>query len=267
MAYEWQYFIDIRATHKDPVKGAAWETAVRDMVMKIAKSDSGKVLLNSLKFHGRWVVIWPRDTRDNICSVPTWDKTGTTSSGRTYSAQINFSPGMWSPHSVCHKKYVTKGNDKGAAGDEIIFHELVHAFRRSSSKRARVATSGGLADYGSNEEFYAILATNIYSTDPTHTGRTGPRRDHASFDPLEASLTGNFEFFQSSTNAFSMIDTFCKDNPGFTGALAKVKSTFNPFTAYYGDKKKAEENSRTSQALVRDATGWGRAMWDMINPF
>jgi len=57
MPLEWQYYIDIRATHKDPIKAAAWETSARDLVLKIAKTDTGRVLLSALKYHARWVAI------------------------------------------------------------------------------------------------------------------------------------------------------------------------------------------------------------------
>ncbi|MCC6536673.1 MAG: hypothetical protein IT162_03925 [Bryobacterales bacterium] len=267
MPMEWQYYIDIRGTHKDAAKAAAWEASIRALLQKIAKTGSGQAVLNSLRFHARWVVIWPRDVTMEKCLLPTVDKLGKTKDGKGYAVEIYYSPGIWSPHGSCHKLHAPKGGGAGSKTDEILFHELVHAVRRSSGKRARVETSGGLDKYNSNEELFALLSTNIYCTDPSNKSGSGLRRDHKSFESLEAELSGSFEFFRVSTTAYSLIEAFCNDNPGLTGALAKVKSSFNPLAAYYSDKKKARENSQSATAMLRDATGWGKAMWEMVNPF
>jgi len=202
-----------------------------------------------------------------MCLVPTAGKTGKTKDGKTYAAEIYYSPGIWSPHGACHLKHATAGGGSGSKTDEVLFHELVHALRRSSGKRARVEISGGLVEYTSNEELYAILVSSIYCTDPSNKTGSGLRGGHGGFESLESELAGSFEFFRASTTVYSLVETFCNDNPGFTGALAKVKSTFNPLASYYSDKKKARENSQSSTAVVRDAKGWGKAIWEAVNPF
>jgi len=257
MSLEWNYMIDLRPSWVHKVQAANWETAVRAEIIKIASSDAGKVLLNSLKWHRKWIVITHYNpTADDPLNAYTNEKLGMARDGRAYAALIEFSPHIYYPR-VRH----IPASPNGDQPDEVLYHELVHAFRRSSSKRNRVDSVGGLIDYDSNEEFYAILATNIYISDSTNKRKTALLRDHQfGANPLEAALAGSFEFFRSSTNAFAMVDQFVQDNPGFTGALAKVNASFNPLAAYFSDKLKAQRESQSATAIIRDLTGWAQAM-------
>lgn len=257
MSIEWNYMIDLRPSWVNTAQAANWEVAVRAEILKIAGSDAGKALLNSLKWHGKWIVITHYNpTAADPLNAYTFEKLGAARDGRAYGALIEFSPHIYYPR-VRH----IPASPNGDQPDEVLYHELVHAFRRSSSKRNRVESAGGLIDYDSNEEFYAILSTNIYISDLTNRRKTGLLRDHKiGANPLEAALARSFEFFRSSTNAFAMVDQFAKDNPGFSGAMAKVKAPFNPLAAYFADKLKAQKESQSATAMIRDLTGWAQAM-------
>ena len=88
--------------------------------------------------------------------------------------------------------------NRGLYPDEILFHELVHALRGTSAQyMSLIPLSGGLKRYDSREEFIAVLATNIYISDPSNRSKTGLRRDHIQYTPLEKGSTGR----SSSTGA------------------------------------------------------------------
>ena len=57
---------------------------------------------------------------------------------------------------------------------------------------------GGLLNYQDEEEFIAVLVTNIYLTDPSSKDPSKLRRDHISFKTLESDLAESFTFFRSS---------------------------------------------------------------------
>ena len=262
MNFEWQYFLDLRPSWVHQDQARRWEEAVRRIIVKISKSEAGRALLNSIKFYGKWIPITHYDNTQGTCNAYATVKTGAAKDGRQYGSAVFFSPHIFQVHGACHSAQAE--HNRGGNPDEILYHELVHAFRRTSSKRARVETSGGLINYDSNEEFIAILITNIYVSDTTNKVKTGLRRDHHASDPLEANLASSFAFFASSMDTFDMVDKLCKDHPGLTGALAKVKAPFNPLAAYYKDQAKARAQSRTALAVVRDGVGWGIAIRDWV---
>jgi hypothetical protein len=52
--------------------------------------------------------------------------------------------------------------NRGFLSDEIMFHELVHAHRGSLRIASDTPLGGGLIRYGNQEEFLAIVMSNIY---------------------------------------------------------------------------------------------------------
>ncbi len=258
MGLEWNYMIDMRSTWANATMSANWEQAVRTTITWILGTDSGKLLLNSIRFFGKWVVISPYDGSQGACNAVTDARAGTARDGRAYGATVLFSPHMYNIGSTCHG---AAPNNRGNMIDEVLHHELVHAFRRVSGKRARVETSGGLMDYDSNEEFHAILVTNIYISDPSNKIKTGLLRDHqASSRPLQPELASSLSFFESSMNTFSLISQFCTDHPVLSRALAKVPAPFNPLAAFFANPAEARRRSLSARAVIRDADGWATAI-------
>ncbi len=258
MSIEWNFMLDLRPSWVNKTQAANWETAVRREIVKIATVNSGQVLLNSIRFHGKWVPITHYDNTQGPVNAYVDPKIGTARDGRPYGAIVYYSPHLFYPHSGYVSTDSTKNN--GEQPDEILFHELVHAFRRVSSKRHREDTSGGLLQYDSNEEFYAILSTNIYVSDPTNKKKSGLREDHQDYAALPPGLAASFDFFKSSRDAFTLVKQFSVDNPGFTKALAGVPAPFNPLAAFFADPAKAQKESNSAIATIRDAAGWGVAM-------
>ena len=254
MGLEWNYMLDLRPTWVNTTQAANWEASVRRHITWIAKTHSGRTVLSAIKFYGKWVPITHYDGKHGTCNAYVNQRAGRAPDGRPYGAMVYYSPHLFQRGAPCHNDH--PGLNGSSLPDEILLHELVHAFRRVSGKRARVETDGGLINYDSNEEFIAILVTNIYVTDPTNRIKTALRRDHHGFATLEPELAGSFEFFEISLDAFQLVDRLCTDHPGLTKALAGVPAIFNPLAAYYQDKAKAARHSQSARAVVRDAAGW-----------
>jgi len=261
MALEWQYMIDIRPTWVNAQQSANWEASVRRHITWIAKTQSGRILLNSIKFHKKWVPISPYDGLLGKCNAYVTGKGGKAKDGHDYAAAVFYSPHLFQNGSACHPNSAL---NRGLLPDEILCHELVHAFRRVAGKLAIVETSGGLRRYDNNEEFIAILVSNIYITDPTNRIKTGLRADHRNGAPLQAELADSFSFFESSMDTFRLVKQLVADHPGLTGALAKVPAAFNPIAAFVQDPAEAEKRSRSARAVIRDADGWATAVKDSL---
>lgn len=105
---------------------------------------------------------------------------------------------------------------------EVLLHELVHAVRAMSGRENCLPMDQG---FDTREEFFAVLVTNIYSSE---RGVFRPlRADHGSAtlaDPQD---------WRDNAQIQTLILNFSYSNPSLTHRLARVKTAFNPFTGSY----------------------------------
>lgn len=241
---------------------------VRVGLQEIQKTQSGRILLRSIRWHGRWVRIsppvmpiggnpltcrtdeanWgePKDLQFYRATKPFFDAMGLQFKG--IHSVVRFSPNQHRIFGACWIHNVAK-SDFQPTPASVLFHELVHAFRHVSKKFDKVTqTHGGIANFDSREEFNAILVQNIYQSELG----SNIRQSHHGFNNMDQDLNGSFEFFKVSTKAFQMVDKFCKENKGLTRALSCIKVAFNPLAAYYRDPGKAKRLSASETAVRRD---------------
>lgn len=224
----------------------SYKNRVHEHLRWIERTKTGKILFNSIKYYGKPVTITPYTAGD--CNATG----GATSVGGD--GIVSYSPDTFSLHGACPATKLAA--NRGLLWDEILFHELVHVFRAVSGKWNKPKLNRGLHRYTDNEEFIAVIVTNIYISDRSNKIKSGLRASHQGFDSLAADLDESFEFFSVSTQAFGLIEKFCADNPGLTKKIAKdlAKTKFNPLAAYYQDKEKAEKLSQgaTYRELIGD---------------
>jgi hypothetical protein len=212
----------------------------RIVLSRILGSQAGRALAASLRFHsslvgsrpvyesGKWILLLPYDFED--CNAEA-TQASTTSSEPV----VLFSPGTWGPGGCSNGNAAT-------LPQEVLYHELVHAFRRMSGHlHPHNKMIDQLMHYTDTEEFLAILATNIFISDATNHHKTSLRANHESHATLDPRLADSFRFFSLGLRAFNMLATFCDENRGFTQMLAKVPARFNPLAAYYKNPRKAFE--------------------------
>lgn len=120
----------------------------------------------------------------------------------------------------------------GFLSHEILHHELVHALRGLSGHRDMKPLTGRMAKFTQFEDFCAILATNIFQSDPTNLRKSRLRVDHESFDPLPRKLATSFGYFTLGIRCYNMVANFCFQNPAYTKMLARVDAVFNPIAAF-----------------------------------
>lgn len=229
--------------------GAAttYSNKVREHLLWIYKTKTGKILLDAIKFHGLPVEIRPYTGGD--CNA----LGGGELVGGAWRGVVMYSPDTFSLHGACSATK-TEAN-RGLYWDEILFHELVHVFRNVSNKWNTPPLGFGLHRYTNNEEFIAVLVTNIYISDSSNKIKSGLRADHQTFNPLSTDFDEPFEFFSSSTQTFNLVEKFCKENPGFTKKVANdlAATVFNPLADYYASPDTARK--RSQNAVQRDVAG------------
>lgn len=238
----------------------AYESGVRTYLSRIEGTASGQVLLNSIRYWHINVPISPYDHSSGPCNATVANEPDPVS-GIVYPTVL-YSPTTFARGSSCSQALAEMGQTAAQLPQEVLFHELVHAFRViSMSARPKPIytydpSKGGLHRYDNDEEFIAVLLTNIYISDPSNRNKSTLRADHTTGYTLQKELAGSFEFFRSGSSTFRVVDKFCKQNPGLTGAMAKVAAPFNPLAAFYKDRDKALHYSTHPHAHERDAAGY-----------
>ncbi len=240
---------------------------MRRQLGQIQRSAVGQILFNSFRFWKIPVLISPYNGTDTCNAEVTNDHMD--DKGIIY-PRVGFTPSLLGRGLACWKILVKYNQTNAGLPHEVLFHELIHAFRhitKSASKNYGYRPStGALQSYTDDEEFYAVVITNIFISDPGNAYKTGLRASHASARALESELADSFGFFRSSIATFRLIEKFCKENPGFSKAVANVPAKFNPLAAYYTNPQKARELSAHPSTLDRDVRAVERKMLQQINP-
>jgi hypothetical protein len=237
----------------------AWREAVLSQLRKIAASSAGLALLRSIQASKGWILIkplwWKHECnahgREAPAQVAAWELGY---SGRTFTGLVAYDPQVYMSGSECYKDAMLSNPryNRGGYPDEVLFHELIHAYRKISNE---ISLGGGLIRYTSDEEFFAVVLTNIYISDATNHHKSGLRADHTALKgPLEKELSGSYTFFQSSPQVPKLIERLMHESPFLCHSLAQVKACFNPLAAYSQNRRLATSMSHSSLATQRERT-------------
>ncbi|MBZ5684984.1 MAG: hypothetical protein LAP86_08110 [Acidobacteriia bacterium] len=250
-----------------PIHPKAWENDVRKVLVTIGLSKVGRAVLNAIRLHGLVVRIVPDPWDITICSSS--EATTVEGDEKQFAltkaiAQLNrvagtklpemravitFTPDKWNKGGACYK-LKRQISQYTPSTDEILLHELVHALRIVSKKLVlNDATDKGLIMYENDEEFFAVLVENMYTSE-LHSAPL--RSSHTGFMEMDKHLQGSLEFFQVSGKAFEKVKKFAMENQGLAKALSNIEVPFNPLNAYFCHTAKAREMSRSSYAKMRD---------------
>lgn len=203
---------------------------VHEHLKWIHRTTSGRILLNVIRRPTYPVEIRPYPGAD--CNARGGGEQK--AAGGAWTGFVEYSPSTFSSTGACSA--LPADQNRGRLWDEILFHELVHVFRNATGTwNPGSALSYAMRHYNNNEEFVAVLCTNIYVADRTNRIKTGLRASHRGYTAMDPSDAVRFGLFASSKNAFALVKKFCEDNPIFTKALSdKLPDViYNPIADYY----------------------------------
>jgi hypothetical protein len=144
--------------------------------------------------------------------------------GKGSSVRVYFTPGI-SGGAACASRLGVFGSLE----DEVLFHELVLALRAMQGLLNRIPTEGSLRGYNNEEEFLAIVVSNVYiSAKPS----TLLRADHRGHRRLQPPLDTSAGFLANPENYWLMKRFQVTWKPTFQ-KLARAghsrRPVFNPF--------------------------------------
>lgn len=261
-----------------------YELEVEGLLVTINGTATGKTILNAIKAKSRTVRIMPWVKTDwNATAAPTdataawkkdnwffkggqddpstprddrfdpqvkrkgnliWADTYWTGTGTGSDVVVRFTPSMFGANTPAGK-LPKSGGASGFEPDEVLFHELVHAYRQVRGQMFQLPQVGAMANYHDLEEFYGVLIANVYMAE---RGKTAMRRDHDGFKTLPARLTAVNGFLTDPTlgnDHTILIAEFAKGDPATFAALSQIRSAwFNPF------RDMADMGYATTQAIL-----------------
>ncbi len=131
---------------------------------------------------------------------------------------INYHPATW------HQLAKNVGHiPPGAGAGELLFHEMIHGYRQQSGLLRYSDKVNGEVQMTSVEEFYAIVASNVYRSE---RGFTKLRSDHWGFKSINGNLNGSAAYYQHYKQ---YMDKWFSEQKDLCMDLAKAKAKFNPF--------------------------------------
>jgi hypothetical protein len=245
------YFLDIKTpniwySHVPDADPEKWKRSVISQLRIILQSAAGTALLKSIKQARQWieVVALPEDE----CNAHGLFTGLRVIDGRSYEGQLQFNPDVYMNGSRCYKRVHRPFKEP----DHVLFHELIHAHRAASGQLAKHETlMAGLSGYSNEEEFLAVVLTNIYISE---TKGKGLRADYYSYDELKGALSTSVGFFASGPQALQILTDFSHDQEFLFDELAKVKAKFNPLAAMKEHPDQVEKASNSKASSQRDKT-------------
>ncbi|MGI8570197.1 MAG: hypothetical protein ACR2KT_14645 [Methylocella sp.] len=118
------------------------------------------------------------------------------------------------------------GGVYGSLADEVLFHEMVHALRQIQGKYNAIPTGDSFSGYKNEEEFLAVVATNVYIS---AKGSTQLRADHTGHFRLQPPLDTSAGFLTDANNMKLMNIYRLAWDQTFLALSNVVTAKFNPF--------------------------------------
>ena len=255
---DWEdYYLDIKTpniwqTNTPSANPEKWKNSVIAQLQVLLQSSAGSALFRSMKRMAQWIDVYPLTRIE--CNAHGGFPGTRVINGRSYQAQLQYNPDVYMSGSLCH---IRRHRSFGREPDQVLFHELVHAHRAASWLLPHhEKLIAGLSGYQNEEEFLAVVLTNIYISE---TKGKGLRADYFSYDELEGPLNSSIGFFASSPQVLRILTEFAKDQVFLFDEMAKVKAQFNPLAVMKEQPDQVDKVSFSKESMQRERTAPKRA--------
>lgn len=222
----------------------SYERAVQQIILRIKSTQSGRAIVNALRHN---VQIVPYDfsvASSDQCNAGTriqnrstvdanaralrrgvelpYNNGNNTITGRGTGTAgiILYTPGFFSPG---NQLYCLQSG-AGLSPEEVLVHEILHTVAYSNGIADPRTLPAPLSHFHSVGEYYAVVITNIYSSERGLT----LRGEYPGVRPL----TDPVGFYHQNRND-EMIGRFCVDLPELSRALSRIPCNFNPIREHY----------------------------------
>ena len=247
-----RYYLDIKTpdiwgTNTPFADPERWKRSVIAQLNVISRSAAGSALFGSMKRMAQWIDVYP--LREIECNAHGGFPGTRVVNGRWYQGRLQYNPDVYMSGSTCYKR---RHRSFGKEPDQVLFHELIHAHRAASWLLPHHdKLIAGLSGYKDEEEFLAVVLTNIYISE---TKGKGMRADYISYGELKGPLGSSIGFFASSPSVLRILTDFQREQGFLFDELAKVKAPFNPLAAMKEHPHEVRKASYSKESIQRERT-------------
>jgi len=223
---------------------ADYEHAVALVITRILNWASGRAIVQGLRHRVRVIPFHngaPNvcDARTNVLPPRTVERVGRAlRAGQTVPtrqgtvvglgsgapSEIRYTPGHFSHGNALY----CNPDGAGIAPEEVLVHEVVHATVNSAGVQDLAPLpAGGPLGFQSRGEYYAVIITNVFSSETRRT----LRGEYPGFGAMQ-----HPERFYADPGHAAMVRQICTDLPVLTSRLAGIGCSFNPFREFYREQ-------------------------------
>jgi hypothetical protein len=230
--------LDDQAITVSGSSGAYEEEVVRILEKMILNSFTGKAILTKIKAHGTVLItddypgIDRRELNSDFQPGLSSKKLGIIGfhphNKRLNTVQVVFNG---TPITLGQLSYIHK-HSPGMKPDEVLCHEMMHAARYLGGDANRTPIPS-MPEYETEEEYFAILVANIYSSEKGR-GVESFRSSHKLVYRPEMTVVDAAPFvFVSRDENRRLIAKFCSQHPVIAPMIARAPAAFNPIRDFY----------------------------------
>jgi hypothetical protein len=240
----------------------AYEAAVGEQLALIQKSQVGLIILSLFQNIGHKLTVvpytdldsyhqndrcnsFPRpdDIRASHPNGQTWfnnpegedqrasrfEQSAAKGTGGGSDVKLHFTPGMWGDKDPKKRAPCDNGGRYGARADDVLVHELVHTLRKLEGNENAIPTEDKLRGYDDDEEFLAIVTTNVYISATKRNDQL--RADHHGFKALAAPLNTSQGFLADPDNLTMLVKYYIDEADLYqmVALVTEAEAKFNPF--------------------------------------
>jgi hypothetical protein len=213
LRYTGKRLFEITQYTPQSLESQTYENAVLQQLSLIATTTIGRLLLSCLDQHNRYYIV-PLDLLDKSeCACAAYTFPGKPNEGG--GIRIYYNPSDFN-----------SSERKWKSADDILFHELVHAYRNGRFGYDVVNQARTMNENKDAEEFFALHMQNVY------LGCRGAQRYYRTYNRLESvSKDTCYSYFAGDAEVLMAFRYFVEQDP-LAGTVAKwmtPATSFNPF--------------------------------------
>ena len=217
----------------------AYEVEVSRIVTgMILSSATGKAIATKIKAHGEVLITddYPgmdsREINSDFQPSRSSKKLGVIDF-HPHNKKINTTQVVFNgtPLSDAQLRFIHK-HSPGQKPDEILCHEMLHAARYLGGD-FKMTPIPSMPDYDNEEDYFAILVTNIYSSEKGRGIESFRKSHHLRYKPEMDQVEASPLMFVLKDDNFRLIAKFCEQHPVIAPMIARAPAAFNPIRDYY----------------------------------
>jgi hypothetical protein len=218
---------------------ANYELELERLVRQALATQTGRAVATKIRAHGNVLLIqdYPGMDRRELNDETTDARTKGLVVIGFHPYNINIGTFMFNGNPVSKTWVRAFSRAPGHLPDEDLIHELVHAARILGGDLKTIRLKNTMEGWETEEEFFAIVVTNIYSSEMNRDFRHFRKSHNLSWTPEMTDEEVEPWMFLFANDIYRLVEKFCNQHPTVAPMIAIAQAEFNPIRDYYNFKR------------------------------